>query len=86
MLAHLETRIVSAFGELDKDGNVVRKFVVQSDPNAPQDPLLISVLNEAGFVNAFKALEEVKSQLKIQLTQDKSTEPVPVEVDKKRKR
>ncbi len=68
MVIHLETRISTLFGILDKDGNVAQRFIVQPEAN-PQgpDPLNIQVFNQDSFVKAFEAVAGVKKQLEEKL-------------------
>jgi len=62
MVIHMETKIVTVFGVLDKDGNVTQRFLIQPDQNNP-DPLNIQVFNQENFVKAFEAISSVKAQL-----------------------
>jgi hypothetical protein len=75
MVIHLETKIVSLFGVLDSEGNVVARYQVGPEANPTQpDPLNIQVFNQESFVKAFEAITTVKKQLEEKV--DADTKPV----------
>lgn len=73
MVIHLETKIVTIFGVLDDNGNVVQRFAVQPG-NEPNDPLNIAVLNQDSFVNAFNAISGAKAELVKKLEEAKAAQ------------
>lgn len=73
MVVHLETKIITVFGVLDDNGNVVQRYAIQPG-NEPNDPLNIAVFNQDSFITAFNAIANAKDQLvaKVEVDQVKS--------------